>query len=205
MSYWFHVRWLIGRWLTAVSVCVSAVSPGASQRRSDRVRKVPAGSGRRSESSGEKRRAVSGSTSLRTPLSRFHNGVSIFILTESVREDGEHLRENKEVSCSSCSLFHGQKNWLIVFVQIFNCVSLCCSLFMWVQPELTQKLYVGLLVAFISSCLLPYKLLGFIIGTSYIQYTYWIIIGIIMFSRDCTSHEWESLMCLPPPQVCTPV
>lgn len=40
------------------------------------------------------------------------------------------------------------------------------SLFMWVQPELTQKLYVGLLVAFISSCLLPYKLLGFIIGTS---------------------------------------
>uniref|UniRef100_A0A3B4Y8R7 GRAM domain containing 4 n=1 Tax=Seriola lalandi dorsalis TaxID=1841481 RepID=A0A3B4Y8R7_SERLL len=37
-------------------------------------------------------------------------------------------------------------------------------LFMWVQPELTQKLYVGLWVAFISSCLLPYKLLGFIIA-----------------------------------------
>uniref|UniRef100_A0A3B3XNM1 GRAM domain-containing protein n=1 Tax=Poecilia mexicana TaxID=48701 RepID=A0A3B3XNM1_9TELE len=31
-------------------------------------------------------------------------------------------------------------------------------------PELTQKLYVGLWVAFISSCLLPYQLLGFIIG-----------------------------------------
>lgn len=42
---------------------------------------------------------------------------------------------------------------------------------MWVQPELTQKLYVGLWVAFIASCLLPYKLLGFIIGTSRI-YTY---------------------------------
>lgn len=41
---------------------------------------------------------------------------------------------------------------------------------MWVQPELTQKLYVGLLVAFISSCLLPYKLLGFIIGTNFMQY-----------------------------------
>lgn len=52
------------------------------------------------------------------------------------------------------------------------CVSVCCSLFMWVQPELTQKLYVGLLVAFISSCLLPYKLLGFIIGTFYMQYSY---------------------------------
>uniref|UniRef100_A0A8C4ETG3 GRAM domain containing 4 n=1 Tax=Dicentrarchus labrax TaxID=13489 RepID=A0A8C4ETG3_DICLA len=38
------------------------------------------------------------------------------------------------------------------------------DLFMWVQPELTQKLYVGLWLAFISSCLLPYKLLGFIIG-----------------------------------------
>ncbi|MCJ8734343.1 hypothetical protein PDJAM_G00234140 [Pangasius djambal] len=38
------------------------------------------------------------------------------------------------------------------------------NLFMWVQPEITQKLYVGLWVAFIASCLLPYKLLGFIIG-----------------------------------------
>uniref|UniRef100_A0A3B3VJY7 GRAM domain containing 4 n=1 Tax=Poecilia latipinna TaxID=48699 RepID=A0A3B3VJY7_9TELE len=44
-------------------------------------------------------------------------------------------------------------------------LNLCVfSLFMWVQPELTQKLYVGLWVAFISSCLLPYQLLGFIIG-----------------------------------------
>uniref|UniRef100_UPI003AAB76FA GRAM domain-containing protein 4 n=1 Tax=Centroberyx gerrardi TaxID=166262 RepID=UPI003AAB76FA len=38
------------------------------------------------------------------------------------------------------------------------------NLFTWVQPEITQKLYIGLWVAFISSCLLPYKLLGFIIG-----------------------------------------
>ncbi|XP_017330226.2 GRAM domain-containing protein 4 isoform X1 [Ictalurus punctatus] len=38
------------------------------------------------------------------------------------------------------------------------------NLFMWVQPEITQKLYVGLWVAFIASGLLPYKLLGFIIG-----------------------------------------
>ncbi|KAJ8245420.1 hypothetical protein GJAV_G00270540 [Gymnothorax javanicus] len=38
------------------------------------------------------------------------------------------------------------------------------NLFMWVQPELTQKLYVGLWVAFISSCFLPYKLIGFVIG-----------------------------------------
>ncbi|KAM9467582.1 GRAM domain-containing protein 4 isoform 2-T2 [Clarias gariepinus] len=38
------------------------------------------------------------------------------------------------------------------------------NLFMWVQPEITQKLYIGLWVAFISSCILPYKLVGFIIG-----------------------------------------
>uniref|UniRef100_A0AAR2JV01 GRAM domain-containing protein n=1 Tax=Pygocentrus nattereri TaxID=42514 RepID=A0AAR2JV01_PYGNA len=38
------------------------------------------------------------------------------------------------------------------------------NLFMWVQPEITQKLYIGLWMAFIASCLLPYKLLGFIIG-----------------------------------------
>ncbi|KAJ0029047.1 hypothetical protein NQD34_004044 [Periophthalmus magnuspinnatus] len=37
-------------------------------------------------------------------------------------------------------------------------------LFMWVRPELTQKLYVGLWVAFLASCFLPFKLLGFIIG-----------------------------------------
>nr|XP_043892162.1 GRAM domain-containing protein 4-like isoform X1 [Solea senegalensis]XP_043892163.1 GRAM domain-containing protein 4-like isoform X1 [Solea senegalensis] len=38
------------------------------------------------------------------------------------------------------------------------------NLLMWVQPELTQKLYAGLWVAFIASCLLPYDLLGFIIA-----------------------------------------
>nr|XP_055046400.1 GRAM domain-containing protein 4 isoform X1 [Misgurnus anguillicaudatus] len=38
------------------------------------------------------------------------------------------------------------------------------NLFMWVQPEITQKLYISLWVAFISSCVLPYKLMGFMIG-----------------------------------------
>ncbi|XP_051978813.1 GRAM domain-containing protein 4-like isoform X3 [Xyrauchen texanus] len=38
------------------------------------------------------------------------------------------------------------------------------NLFMWVQPEITQKLYVGLWVTFIVSCFLPYKLMGFMIG-----------------------------------------
>lgn len=38
------------------------------------------------------------------------------------------------------------------------------NLFMWVQPESTQKLYICLWVTFITSCVLPYKLLGFMIG-----------------------------------------
>ncbi|KAM3609504.1 uncharacterized protein V6R79_015944 [Siganus canaliculatus] len=51
-----------------------------------------------------------------------------------------------------------------LFGRMANILEKIKNLFMWVQPELTQKLYVGLLLAFISSCLLPYKLLGFIIA-----------------------------------------
>ncbi|KAM4676720.1 GRAM domain-containing protein 4 [Discoglossus pictus] len=38
------------------------------------------------------------------------------------------------------------------------------NLFMWVQPEITQKLYICLWVAFIASCFFPYKLIGLCIG-----------------------------------------
>uniref|UniRef100_A0A3Q3VKW9 GRAM domain-containing protein n=1 Tax=Mola mola TaxID=94237 RepID=A0A3Q3VKW9_MOLML len=51
-----------------------------------------------------------------------------------------------------------------LFGKMANILEKIKNLFMWVQPELTQKLYVGMLVAFISSCLLPYKLLGFIMA-----------------------------------------
>ncbi|XP_068595378.1 GRAM domain-containing protein 4-like [Brachionichthys hirsutus] len=51
-----------------------------------------------------------------------------------------------------------------LFGRMANILEKIKNLFMWVHPELTRKLYVGLLVAFVSSCLLPYKLLGFIIG-----------------------------------------
>ncbi|KAK9516212.1 hypothetical protein VZT92_024156 [Zoarces viviparus] len=51
-----------------------------------------------------------------------------------------------------------------LFGRMANILEKIKNLFMWVQPELTQKLYVGLWVAFISSCLLPFKLLGFFIG-----------------------------------------
>ncbi|XP_034443784.1 GRAM domain-containing protein 4-like [Hippoglossus hippoglossus] len=51
-----------------------------------------------------------------------------------------------------------------LFGRMANILEKIKNLFMWVQPELTQKLYVGLWVAFVSSCLLPYKLVGFIIA-----------------------------------------
>ncbi|XP_041059114.1 GRAM domain-containing protein 4 isoform X1 [Carcharodon carcharias] len=38
------------------------------------------------------------------------------------------------------------------------------NLFMWVQPEITQKLYMGLWVLFIASCFFPYRILGLFIG-----------------------------------------
>lgn len=38
------------------------------------------------------------------------------------------------------------------------------NLFMWVQPEITQKLYICLWAAFIASCFCPYKLIGLCMG-----------------------------------------
>ncbi|XP_078535851.1 GRAM domain-containing protein 4 isoform X2 [Lissotriton helveticus] len=38
------------------------------------------------------------------------------------------------------------------------------NLFMWVQPEITQKLYVALWAAFIASCFFPYKMIGLCMG-----------------------------------------
>ncbi|XP_075284960.1 GRAM domain-containing protein 4-like isoform X2 [Opisthocomus hoazin] len=38
------------------------------------------------------------------------------------------------------------------------------NLFMWVQPELTQKLYITLWAAFIASCFLPYRIIGLGMG-----------------------------------------
>ncbi|KAF0040328.1 hypothetical protein F2P81_006226 [Scophthalmus maximus] len=51
-----------------------------------------------------------------------------------------------------------------LFGKMANILEKIKNLFNIYQPELTQKLYVGLWVAFISSCLLPVKLLGFLIA-----------------------------------------
>uniref|UniRef100_A0A674JT30 GRAM domain-containing protein 4 n=1 Tax=Terrapene triunguis TaxID=2587831 RepID=A0A674JT30_9SAUR len=38
------------------------------------------------------------------------------------------------------------------------------NLFMWVQPEITQKLYIVLWAAFIASCFFPYRIIGLAMG-----------------------------------------
>ncbi|XP_015268975.1 PREDICTED: GRAM domain-containing protein 4, partial [Gekko japonicus] len=38
------------------------------------------------------------------------------------------------------------------------------NLFMWVQPETTQKLYIALWAAFIASCCIPYRIIGLSMG-----------------------------------------
>ncbi|XP_066111185.1 GRAM domain-containing protein 4 isoform X3 [Saccopteryx bilineata] len=38
------------------------------------------------------------------------------------------------------------------------------NLFMWVQPETTQKLYIALWAAFLASCFFPYRLVGLAMG-----------------------------------------
>ncbi|XP_032895642.1 GRAM domain-containing protein 4 isoform X2 [Amblyraja radiata] len=38
------------------------------------------------------------------------------------------------------------------------------NLFMWVHPEITRKLYMGLWLLFVASCFFPYRILGLIIG-----------------------------------------
>lgn len=35
---------------------------------------------------------------------------------------------------------------------------------MWVQPEITQKLYVALWAAFLASCCFPFRLVGLALG-----------------------------------------
>uniref|UniRef100_A0A3Q3FXF5 GRAM domain containing 4a n=1 Tax=Labrus bergylta TaxID=56723 RepID=A0A3Q3FXF5_9LABR len=41
------------------------------------------------------------------------------------------------------------------------------NLFMWVQPESTRKLYICLWIVFITSCVLPYKLMGLYAGVKF--------------------------------------
>ncbi|KAK1790012.1 hypothetical protein P4O66_002327 [Electrophorus voltai] len=88
---------------------------------------------------------------------RFHHSVVCTFVHEPPKEDltvSEKFQLVLDVAQKAQNLFGKMAD---VLEKIKN-------LFMWVQPEITQKLYIALWVAFISSCVLPYKLMGFIIG-----------------------------------------
>lgn len=57
---------------------------------------------------------------------------------------------------------------------------------MWVQPEITQKLYVALWAAFLASCFFPYRLVGLALGKA------------ALGRCGRRAGGWQQGLCLPP-------
>ncbi|XP_051916579.1 GRAM domain-containing protein 4-like [Hippocampus zosterae] len=85
-------------------------------------------------------------------------------IVPEVSEPVEPPREDLSVSEKFQLVLHVAQRAQNIFGKMADILEKIKNLFMWVEPELTKKLYVALWVSFIASCLLPYKLLGFIIG-----------------------------------------
>lgn len=85
-------------------------------------------------------------------------------IVPEIYEPVEPPKEELTVSEKFQLVLHVAQRAQNIFGKMANILEKIKNLFMWVKPELTQKLYVGLWVAFLSSCFLPFQLLGFIIG-----------------------------------------
>ncbi|XP_061628643.1 GRAM domain-containing protein 4-like isoform X2 [Phyllopteryx taeniolatus] len=85
-------------------------------------------------------------------------------IVPEVSEPVEPPREDLTVSEKFQLVLHVAQRAQNIFGRMADILEKTKNLFMWVEPQLTKKLYVALWVSFIASCLLPYKLLGFIIG-----------------------------------------
>ncbi|XP_077424467.1 GRAM domain-containing protein 4-like isoform X2 [Vanacampus margaritifer] len=85
-------------------------------------------------------------------------------IVPEVSEPVEPPREDLTVSEKFQLVLHVAQRAQNIFGKMADILEKIKNLFMWVEPQLTKKLYVALWVSFIASCLLPYKLLGFIIG-----------------------------------------
>lgn len=143
---------------------------GASKGRLDRVWEVPARAWRGPESAG--------TTQL---LNQYpHNGETalVRVVIELLFSYRTCLGRWQTCWRRSKSKWKESPYWVINcgFIKwgidkcLFVCVRVHVSLFMWVQPESTRKLYICLWVAFISSCVLPYQLMGFMIGEGRTQH-----------------------------------
>ncbi|XP_032411604.1 GRAM domain-containing protein 4-like [Xiphophorus hellerii] len=80
-----------------------------------------------------------------------------------VCEPLEHLKDNLNVFQMFHLAFDAAQKAQKLFGNMANILEKIKNLCMWVRPELTLKIYVGLWLAFIFSCVFPYQLLGFII------------------------------------------
>ncbi|XP_054906285.1 GRAM domain-containing protein 4-like [Poeciliopsis prolifica] len=96
-----------------------------------------------------------------------------WIIVPEVCEPLEPPKENLTIS-EKCQLFFdvAQKAQNLIG-KIADILEKIKNLFMWIQPELTLKLYLALWVIFISSCLLPCQVLGFITA-AYVGFKFFI-------------------------------
>lgn len=85
-------------------------------------------------------------------------------IVPEIYEPVEPPKEELTVSEKFQLVLHVAQRAQNIFGKLANILEKIKNLFMWVRPELTKKLYVGLWVAFLSSCFVPFQLLGFIIG-----------------------------------------
>ncbi|XP_077452058.1 GRAM domain-containing protein 4-like [Stigmatopora argus] len=85
-------------------------------------------------------------------------------IVPQVSDPMEPPREELTISKKFQLVLHVAQRAQNVFGKMADILEKIKNLFMWVEPQLTKKLYVALWVSFIASCLLPYQLCGFIIG-----------------------------------------
>ncbi|XP_072768007.1 GRAM domain-containing protein 4-like isoform X3 [Nerophis lumbriciformis] len=85
-------------------------------------------------------------------------------IVPEISEPVEPPREDLTVTEKFQLVLHVAQKVQIIFGKMADVLEKIKNLFMWVDPKLTKKLYVAVWVLFIASCLLPYKVLGLIIG-----------------------------------------
>ncbi|XP_061898981.1 GRAM domain-containing protein 4-like [Entelurus aequoreus] len=85
-------------------------------------------------------------------------------IVPEISEPVEPPREDLTVTEKFQLVLHVAQKVQNIFGKMADVLEKIKNLFMWVDPKLTKKLYVAVWVLFIASCLLPYKVLGLIIG-----------------------------------------
>ncbi|XP_031961265.1 GRAM domain-containing protein 4 isoform X3 [Corvus moneduloides] len=85
-------------------------------------------------------------------------------IVPEVSEQMEHPKEDLTVSEKFQLVLDVAQKAQNLFGKMADILEKFKNLFMWVQPEITQKLYFALWAAFIASCFLPYRILGLALG-----------------------------------------